>query len=151
MFQIFLVLLTIVFLHSEKTSKFAIIRSAAPISSFTRNMKKILAEILVEALLLLEMFAIIQAFSPKYVSVLDRGYPMPDLKIRDALVTNLASGVVRSLAPSNSEIHPSFRGLDTKTSLGSETYLIEKARRQECGYCRTNMTRGMAGEIQVWA
>ena len=115
-------------------------------------MKNILAEILVGAFLP-EMFAISQAFSPKYVSALDRGYPMPDLKVREALVTNLASGRVRSLVPSNTETHPvaTFRGLNTKTSLGSETYLIEKARRQECGYCRTNMTRGMAGEIQVWA
>ena len=96
-------------------------------------------------LMLLEQFrlwtliAATAAMAPrnKYQSILLDNRPS-DLKIKQAMVTDLNRRVVTSQDHSATS---SYRGFDSDTS--SEVYMVEKARRAECGFCKTNMTKGL--------
>ena len=96
-------------------------------------------------LMLLEQFrlwtliATTAAMAPrnKYQSILLDNRPS-DLKIKQAMVTDLNSRVVTHQDHSATS---SYRGFDSDTS--SEVYMVEKARRAECGFCKTNMTKGL--------
>ena len=85
----------------------------------------------------------------KYKSLLD--HRPPDLKIKQAMVTDLHTRIVTSQDHSATS---SYRNFDADSS--SEAHMVEKARRAECGFCKFNMTKGLFSApftrgVYIWA